>query len=493
MVARILSFTLLAWLAAAPLAAAESSAPLSAALKWENAVGVGTLAVDGTAWVVHTRMDLRQPTPDATLFLLDADKADIRWDYVDFVAVPDAAAYPTGPKNHGEETRENVQLRAHAAREQVLLMVVPREGAPPPRISLLTHGLSVAPMDGISEDFYSTVLEGEKFQSDLQQRYTREGPALSVATGDLGQSTTVEGDFVVYLWDLDVADANDASKVYASGTSYWNEQGSQVKPKGVFAQKRDQILTLAITGGRLTFAIPDRPLDVRGDVEGLGIRSTGSWDILGASGSVDLAGRSNAVDAADVHLAGDFSIHYQGASDVTSRWGGSASEAAAGGKALSMGNLAATTGVSRVSWWPFVVGLTILGVGSASVWGARTYKRRGGDQAGAPLAEPLEAEEDGLVAENITLLQSGQAAQVIANLEPDFDPDEAAAPVRAYLLSLAHLREGRNEAGVQWILRAVASFPDFAQELRVNDAFAPIRGDPRIQRLINQEGVTGYV
>jgi hypothetical protein len=467
--------------------AASAAMPLEATLEWREATAVGDVQLTGGAQTVFVPKNVRVPVPETALFLLDAQHITLTATYRDGAHTPLVDADPDRDPQRDQTEIEAAQFRLAAARTEIQLMAIAQD-ASVPQIRLVSGSMRASGADHISERFTNDVQTTS--QNEFSPTVERDGPTVTFETDALRESVTLEGDFVLHLWDLDVTDLAHDGKVWRSGI--YTPTGES--PGFTDTDVRWQLLTLEVKGGRFTFALPGRSLRVQGDPATSEVQIQGSWDIDGATGDVTLGGKDNRLSSEHLRLAGDLTTHFEPSTlPILSHWQGLASEATARGP-LAAG-VVAPKSAHGFTWWPFVLGIGIVGAGGAAAWGLYLRPRRQ-DRPMDAAPEPesaLPAHEDPLVVEAIAQMEQGQAAKVIDALEPGFDADQASAPVKAYLLSLAHLKQGHTEQGVVWILKAIEFFPDFAQELRANDAFAAIRGDARIRRHLEQDGVTGYV
>jgi hypothetical protein len=499
----------LAMLLLVPASAAQTdTAPMSAWLEWQQGFGVGTIAFEGLAAAVYVPMDTARLPPAPAFLTIEGQDVRIVEEYRDYYGTPQGLVGRDTELQRRSHEHQDARLRLVDARREAQLLTIGSDGTTP-RATLGTSSVLVRALPQVEVTFFANQALAS---TEFQRTYEQDRPVLGTTTDALGEAVRVEGDFVVHLWDIDVALADDPSVVFRSGTHRSNGIGqSDLTPQGAFYEARQQLLTIHVSQGHLLFALPQRSVEVQWDPAATESRSQGSWDLNEARGRVELQGLGTDVHDADIHLAGAFTIAFA-LSDhgVGGHWNGDAQRVVAAREPLATGLAVPRDPVHL--WWPWAVGLTLLAAAGAATYGAQRWRLQrltasyaerlgAGDYEGALVAADAApqgpaTDTDAVVTRSIALLKLGRSDEVVQVLEPGFVEAEPVAPVKAYLLSLAHLQGGRREEGVQWILRAVRLYPEFAQEIQINDAFAEIRGDPRIREAVdsgNEGGVAGYV
>lgn len=486
------------------IAAPATSIPtqrLEAELSWREGFAVGRIALDGPVWALQLPIEPHLPAPQAAMFLLEAAQIDIDAAYHDYVGSPQGMAQRDTQVNHETTTVIDGRLVLSAAGAEAGFLLA-NDGSTPAQLHLQSSAVLARSEDAMRLDLFPEFPGAPPY--DLQRSTSLPSAALRAASDALLEAVVVEGEFLVHIWDMDLEDTSEG-RVYRSGTERFNGIGqTDATPDGAAYEARRQVLALTVRDGRLSVAIPGRDLQAHVDPVGTKMASEGSWDLTEARGSLRLNGERHEVDGRDVHLQGSFETRFTGADgSVGSQWAGAAAEAGAARESFVAGSPAATVARGTFPIWPLLVGAFV--VASGGMLGAyamhRTRLRRSGAAPSAtemtlappPHGEDAAFEADHLMTKSIDLLQRGRADEVIDALAPGYDATEPVAAIKAYLLSLAHLKQGARDEGVRWILRAVELYPEFAHEVQVNDAFAAVRNDPRLRAFTDQEGVTGYV
>lgn len=472
---------------------AATAAALEGSMASSEAVGVGGLAADGSAWALRFVMEPDLPPPAAALFHLAADRVVVRQEWHDYVGTPAGLVGRDASLQTARDDLVGADLGLAQARAEAQFLAVAAGAALPQAHA----GMSSARLHAAARprlDFFPSLALTPA--NDLQRSVEAGASTLALQADALAEAAVVRGDFTVYVWDLDL---RSGDRTFASGTIRSNGIApNALAPDGVVYDARQELLTLEVHGGVLRANLPQRPVELFFGEDGARATSTGSWDLSGASGRLGLDARRHEVAGQDVHLEGRFDARFAPSPDgaLRSTWSGSVDAAAIDRSLLPLGGPIATD--QHALWWPVlgIAGVVAAGGGTAYAWRrTRLPLRRATDDAPpADDADLATAQTDALVVRCIALVQEGRLDEVVGELEPRFDPGDPAAPVKAYLLSLAHLRAGRREDGIRWIRRAVELYPEFATELAVNDDFRAVRADPRLRafQAADNEGVTGY-
>lgn len=500
----------------APLSSAAGPQPVSAALEWKDGFASGDLRHEGGAWALHQVADARLPLTEASYFLLEAPRIDVREDYQDYLETPAAEVAKNSTPGSQETTLASARLRLQEVRSEVQLLVVPRSpDAAPPMVRSVAGSARYLPVSRVHASLWSE-LPGLEPPNYLQRVYDGEHPALQVTTPAPPESTTVTGNFTVYVWDLDVANTASPGQSFESGVH--RSRGvapSGAAPNGAVHEARRQLLTLSVHDGRLSFLIPQRPLDYFYALDGTRLDTAGTWDLTSARGDVAWSdGRRSDVRDVTLHLEGRFTARLEAFTEegtLRSTWVGHAEAVSAG--AIPLGGPGPTVRAAPRGELYWLLPLGILAGGAGVAWvGVRRQWWTRDRSLRSELARPIEAAQyeaalgraeralrkgpadpDAVMARHIALLKLDRAREVVDSLEPDYDEEAPEAAVHAYVLSLAHLRLGDAAAGARWIRRAIELYPEFASEIAANEAFAPIRSDPNIRSFLSDDGeAAGY-
>ena len=505
---------LAASLALLPLAAANDSTPLEATFQWRSAHGYGENTFTGRTWAIQ--MASQDPgeygAPAGSSLRVMGERIEVVRTYRDYVATP-AALAPADPTTLVTTDGSSFQteridvgrgsLILREVREDVRLMVIPlaAEGpAPLGEISTSIADLSAAGMADVAFGGPPQVEEPE-----LNPRFHHDGPVLAAATGDQPKPTMVRGDFVVHLWEIDVASGSSPDDVFRSGVLRQDgTAATEQTPNGMFYEARFQMLSLRVSQGELSFQFPDRPLHAFLEPRATSLSAHGSWDVDDALGRLAFGQSERSFVASHLHLDGTFEVAFDLLGDdaaVRSLWSGGAHHVTVDRSSLEPGMHSASVAAGPAPWMlgSFVAGgLAVAGLSTAGAlrWGQKHPRDLKLEDVERLLVEDAPAPPpavDGPVAQGIADLKAGQPQRVIDAFDAEWSAQNPSAAIEAYLLSLAHVQLGHKGPAVDWLVIAIQLYPEFASQLDDNPAFGPIKDDPRLCTAPSgAEEVSGY-
>lgn len=504
---------LTASLALLPLAGANDSTPLNASFQWRTAHGFGENTFAGRTWALQ--MASQDPgeygAPADASFRVMGDRIEVVRTYRDYVATPAALApadpgtlVTTGDSSYQTERVDvgSSSLLLRDVREDVRLMVIPL--APDGPAPLAEATTSIADLTAAKETHVEFGGPPQVVAPELNPTFHRVGPILKASLGDQTAPATVRGDFLVHLWEIDVASTTNPEDLFRSGVLRQDGAApTEQTPDGVYYEARYQMISLRVSQGELTFQFPDRPINAYLEPRASSLTAHGSWDVEEALGRLAFGESERSFVDSHLHLDGTFEVLFDLFSDeatVRSVWNGGAHHVTVDRATLEPGVHAASIAAGPAPWMlgSFVAGgLAVAGLSTAGAlrWGQKHPRNLKLEDVERVLVEDAAAPApavDGPVAQGITDIKAGRPQRVIDALEAAWSARKPSAAIEAYLLSLAHVQLGRKGPAVQWLAVAIQLYPEFASQLDDNPAFAPIKDDPRLRAPTGREEVSGY-
>lgn len=516
--AAVLLFLVGSGLAATTAVSADLPPNVSALLDWKEAHFVGEAEMAGPAWSLRVGMDRQQEAPASAFLFLEGSDVEVRQEFRDYKSTPGGQVGTDTQAQSVVTSLGASRLTLEEARREIQFLVVPAHDAPAAfALDSPLRTAKLAPVDQYVVSLWS-MIPGTDPPPHVQRTYEHNGPAVVATSERLDETSRISGNFIVYLWDVDLKEDAHPENVYESGTLREDGPGeSDLAPHGLVWDTRIQLLTVVVHDGQFRFNVPGRPAESYYEPATTGIEGSGSWDLTQVSGHVNWNGAQTRVDQPAMHLEGRFGVYFTSMAEtgtVRTRWAGDATQVEAAAQPASA-PVVPLLSQHRFPWWAVWMGLAGAVAGTAVV--VRQIRRRAlldGVDLEMPLAQgdyarALQAAEvaldskdgdargadgpDALVAKCVALLKLGRAGEVVATLGPRVNEKEPLAPLKCYLLSLAHVNLGHLDEGADWILRAVHLYPEFARELASHSAFAPIRERARVRSYLQTQGVaTGY-
>ncbi len=477
-------------LAFVPGAVGETSAPLSGQTSWRVALVDGALQWEGKAVAVFVPLDdAAAPTEDRGFTLVGRD-VSLTELYRDYAGTPAALVSPETTPQEREDRLSGGALELLEMRAQAQLLVIP----PADGDSFIADGAS---QDAFLDTPPYTAVRffesppASRPPPELDVSFENPDPALLLQTRSNHQPTRISGDFTVILWDIDLHASDDGTR-YQSGTLREPGPGATtLTPNGAVYSARHQLLRIDVREGTLTFTMPGHGARYYLHPAAHQLTTDGSMDLPRTSGSISWDGASQNLVQEHLRIEGQFTAVGLGAQEdgaLVSMWGGEASAVAASSAPLALPG-ALEGPAFGFPWGLFALGISVVGLGGASVIGFPTRPHRAATSGRPSLATESLATlgaGESVITRAIEELNAERPGHVLRSLQPSFDQAEPLAPVKAYLIGLACLKLERLDEAAEWAVVATRLYPEFLDQLRYNPAFGPIREHPLVQRELDQ-------